>query len=310
MLRFILDLVENIETWTLAWIVVVNVFSLITFGCFLLVVNTNPGEVPNCSPWNPNSTSSSKDLIITSVEKKRDGRPRFCRICGKYKPDRTHHSRKVGKCVLEMDHYCPWVHNCIGYFNKKYFLLFIFYASITLICYCVAAGPAFVEACKNATDPLDYLVVFCWIFAALLGVLLTSFFIFHLWLLSKAYTTIEYCEKKLAPEKVKGTGDTPVKDLYAKSPYDRGLYNNWTYVLGPNPLLWLIPTRYGLNNTPLAGCTYKTNPKHLLTQRSYSGRLAVSESQKSLLAEKDDEDAVPEEDKKTLNTSEWMLGTH
>ena len=37
-------------------------------------------------------------------EKKRNNELRHCKWCGKYKPDRTHHYRVYGTCILKMDH--------------------------------------------------------------------------------------------------------------------------------------------------------------------------------------------------------------
>lgn len=37
-----------------------------------------------------------------------DGMPRWCSTCKTWKPDRTHHSREVGRCIWKMDHFCPW----------------------------------------------------------------------------------------------------------------------------------------------------------------------------------------------------------
>lgn len=45
-----------------------------------------------------------------------------------------------------MDHHCPWIGNCVGRNNQKYFILFLMYASIdlALVWICVA-----IDLCNN-----------------------------------------------------------------------------------------------------------------------------------------------------------------
>ena len=50
-----------------------------------------------------------------------------CDICDDIKPARTHHCRSCKACVFLMDHHCPWINNCVGIENQRYFLLFISY---------------------------------------------------------------------------------------------------------------------------------------------------------------------------------------
>merc|ERR1711998_681063 len=45
----------------------------------------------------------------------------------KLKPDRSHYCHITKRQVLRMDHFCPWVGNCIGFYNYRYFYLFLFY---------------------------------------------------------------------------------------------------------------------------------------------------------------------------------------
>lgn len=61
----------------------------------------------------------------------------FCKKCLVPRPERAHHCLSCGICVLRMDHHCPWINNCVGYKNHKFFLLLGSYAC--LACYAFVA---------------------------------------------------------------------------------------------------------------------------------------------------------------------------
>jgi hypothetical protein len=54
-----------------------------------------------------------------------------CRRSGQFKPPRSHYDSVTSRLVLNMDHFCPWVANTVGFYNKKFFILFVSYACIT-----------------------------------------------------------------------------------------------------------------------------------------------------------------------------------
>lgn len=44
-----------------------------------------------------------------------------------WKPIRAHHCKELGYSVFKMDHFCPWINNCVGVRNYKYFCQFVIY---------------------------------------------------------------------------------------------------------------------------------------------------------------------------------------
>jgi palmitoyltransferase len=57
---------------------------------------------------------------------------KYCRKCDlSWKPERAHHCSECGHCIYKMDHHCPWVNNCVGVRNQKYFIQFVGYVGIS-----------------------------------------------------------------------------------------------------------------------------------------------------------------------------------
>ena len=56
----------------------------------------------------------------------------YCRYSSQPKPPRSHYDHVTKSLVLNMDHYCPWMFNCVGYFNYRYFFNFLWFVTVAL----------------------------------------------------------------------------------------------------------------------------------------------------------------------------------
>ena len=118
----------------------------------------------------------------------------YCKHCKEIKPLRTHHCSICKKCHLRMDHHCPWVNNCIGLSNFRYFALFLFY--LFLLCVlntALSIYPFFSLKRFDSNNELSFVTVI-----GMCGIGISTFFNIWYWsMIINNKTSIEFWSGKL-----------------------------------------------------------------------------------------------------------------
>ncbi|OMJ67621.1 hypothetical protein SteCoe_35170 [Stentor coeruleus] len=98
---------------------------LITFLLFITVNCKDPGYTKN----------PKKLTLLTLLETYNT--EFVCPYCEKRKTKNTRHCHYCQRCVQDLDHHCPWVHNCIGKNNHIWFIFFITFSVFDYAAQCV-----------------------------------------------------------------------------------------------------------------------------------------------------------------------------
>nr|XP_040036248.1 palmitoyltransferase ZDHHC20-B-like [Gasterosteus aculeatus aculeatus] len=184
------------------------------------------------------------------------GAIRYCDHCQIIKPDRCHHCSTCEMCVLKMDHHCPWVNNCVGFSNYKYFVLFLAYASLYCVVICATVIKYFIKFwTKQLPDThAKFHILFLFFVAALFFVSILSLLSYHLWLVGKNRTTIEAFR---APVFINGQD---------KSGFSLGFKRNVAEVFGDEAKYWIFPVFSSLGD----GLSFVTRLVHIDPEQANS----------------------------------------
>ncbi|KAK9754871.1 DHHC palmitoyltransferase [Popillia japonica] len=106
--------------WGTFHTVIFNVLVLLLTISHFKAVVSDPGTVPL-----PQTRIDFSD--IHSAETVGEVDWTICTRCETYRPPRAHHCRICKRCIRRMDHHCPWINNCVGERNQKYFIQFLLY---------------------------------------------------------------------------------------------------------------------------------------------------------------------------------------
>lgn len=165
---------------------------------YTTAVFTSPGTTTSYSSDGYESLPTQAPPKMTSFTVKSTGTPRFCKKCNAPKPDRAHHCSTCQKCVLKMDHHCPWLATCVGFRNYKPFLLFLTYTS--LFCWLSTAVTSYwcwkeifeQSQYMDTLMPINYIMLA--IMAGVIGLALAAFTAWHYSLALAGQTHIECLE--------------------------------------------------------------------------------------------------------------------
>ena len=178
-------LLVPLTAWLALFYLFVHVWIVLMLACLAMTCVTDPGGIPP-------SYNLLEEESYTHLEEQFlhpdlvQLQATFCDKCNSKRPARAHHCSLCERCILRMDHHCPWIGNCVGFYNHRYFTQFLGYTTSCCIAVAFSCGWMWSQAAVVQWSTLIGAVVAC-----VLSVSIGGLFCFHLWLIMTNRSTLE-----------------------------------------------------------------------------------------------------------------------